>query len=113
QFEQIIEREEMRLTQAAGEMRETLVSEELDRQNKDREIAELKRQKLDAVGWREKREIEETIESCRTRYAMRHYQDSQVLSHPYFGILELEDDDLGKLSHCLGRQSFFDRNGKA
>jgi len=113
QFEEIIEREETRLDQIVGEMRETLAGEEVDRQNKDREIAELKRQKLDAAGWREKREIDEVLEGCRARYAMRHYQDGQVLNHPYFGILELEDDDLGKLSYCLGRQSFFDRHGKA
>lgn len=54
QFEEIIEREEMRLGQIVVEMRETLAGEELDRQNKDREIAELKRQKLDAAGWRER-----------------------------------------------------------
>ena len=50
QFEEIIEREEMRLGQIVGEMRETLAGEELDRQEKDREIAELKSQKLDAAG---------------------------------------------------------------
>lgn len=44
---------------------------------------------------------------------MRHFQDGQVLSRPYFGILEIEDDALGKLSYSLGRQSFFDRKGKA
>lgn len=113
QFKEIIEFEEKRLSQIVEEMRETLAMEELDRQNKDREIAELKRQKLDATGWGEKREIDEVIERCRTRYAMRHYQDGQVLNLPYFGILELEDDDLGGLSYCLGRQSFFDRHGKA
>jgi DNA helicase-2/ATP-dependent DNA helicase PcrA len=112
-FSKIIEREEARLGQIADEMRKTLAGEELDRQNKDRELAELKRQKIEAVGWREKREIEEVIERCRARYAMRHYQNGQVLSNPYFGVLELEDDDLGKLNYCLGRQSFFDRNGKA
>ena len=113
QFREIIELEEARIGQIAGEMRQTLASEELDRQNKDREIAELKRQKIDAVGWREKREIDEVIERCRAQYAMRHYQNGQVLSNPYFGVLELEDDDLGKLNYCLGRQSFFERNGKA
>ena len=45
QFEEIIEREEMRLGQIVGEMRETLAGEELDRQNEDREIAELKTSK--------------------------------------------------------------------
>ena len=113
QFEEIIEVEEKRLGGIFGEMRETLASEELDRQKKDLELAELKRQKLDAVEWREKREIDEAIERCRSRYAMRHFQDSQILSRPYFGILEIEDEDLGKLSYSLGRQSFFDRKGKA
>ena len=112
-FREIIELEETRLGQIAGEMRKTLTSEELDRQGKDRELAELKRQKMDAIGWREKREIDEVIERSRARYAMRHYQSGQVLSNPYFGVFELEDDDLGKLEYCLGRQSFFDSNGKA
>jgi DNA helicase II / ATP-dependent DNA helicase PcrA len=113
QFKELIELEENRLGEIVGEMRETLACEELDRQKKDREIAELKRQKLDAIGWREKREIDEVIERSRAGYAMRHYQDGQALSKPYFGILEIEDDDLGKLSYCLGRQSFFSRHGKA
>ncbi len=113
QFRVIIEREEARLGQIAEEMRKTLAAEELDRQKKDREIAELRQQKVDAVGWREKREIDEVIERCRAQYAMRQYQDGQVLSNPYFGVLELEDDDLGRLTYCLGRRSFFDSTGRA
>ncbi|MGC9194008.1 MAG: UvrD-helicase domain-containing protein [Syntrophobacteraceae bacterium] len=113
QFRQIIELEEARLAQMGRSMRETLAREELDRQKKDREIAELKRQKIDAPGWREKREIDEVIERSRAQYAMRQYQDAQVLSNPYFAVLELADDDLGDLAYCLGRRSFFDSNGKA
>jgi DNA helicase-2/ATP-dependent DNA helicase PcrA len=113
QFKDIIDVEEKRINHIVGAMRATLADDAEDRERKDREIAELKRQKLDAVGWREKREIDETIDRCRERYAMRRYQDSGVLSQPYFGILELEDDDLGSLSTCLGRQSFFDKSGKA
>ncbi|MGC8493036.1 MAG: UvrD-helicase domain-containing protein [Syntrophobacteraceae bacterium] len=113
QFRVIIEREETRLGRIAEEMRKTLAAEELDRQKKDREIAELRQQKVDAVGWREKRELDEVIERCRAQYAMRQYQDGQVLSNPYFGVLELEDDDLGHLAYCLGRRSFFDSTGRA
>ncbi len=94
-------------------MRATLASEEADRRQKDQELAELKRQKLEAIGWREKREFDEQIERSRARYALRHYQDARALNQPYFGILELEDDDLGALSYCIGPQSFFDRSGKA
>ena len=113
QFKAIIEQEEKRTGDIVGEMRATLAGEELDRQKKDQEIAELRRQKLEAVGWTEKKEIDQAIERCRQRYAMRHYQDGQALNHPYFGILELEDDDLGSLGYALGRQSFFDRQGRA
>jgi DNA helicase-2/ATP-dependent DNA helicase PcrA len=111
-FEDIIEVEEKRFEHITGEMRETIACEEADRERKDREIAELKRQKLDAVEWREKREIDEMIDRCRQRYSMRRFQDTRVLSRPYFGIMELEDDDLGSVSTCLGKQSFFDRYGK-
>lgn len=112
-FEDIIEIEEKRFERITEEMRKTIADEEADREKKDREIAELKRQKLDAIGWREKREIDEMIDRCRQRYSMRQFQDTRVLSQPYFGIMELEDDNLGFISTCLGRQSFFDRNGKA
>ncbi len=113
EFKEIIDIEEKRFERIMGEMRRTISAEKADREAKDREIAELKRQKLDAVGWREKREIDETIDRSRERYGMRHFQDGKVLGQPYFGILELEDDDLGLISACLGRQSFFDRAGKA
>ncbi len=112
-FREIIEQEEKRIEQIVGEMRATLAAEKEDRESKNREIDELKRQKLEALGWREKREIDEMIDRCRQRYGMRHYQESAVLNQPYFGILELDDDALGALSTCLGRQSFFARNGKA
>jgi hypothetical protein len=44
---------------------------------------------------------------------MRRFQDAGALGQPYFAVMELDDDDLGSISTCLGRQSFFDRKGKA
>jgi DNA helicase II / ATP-dependent DNA helicase PcrA len=113
QFREIIAQEEERIERIVGEIRATLAAEKGDRARKDQDLAELKRQKLDTVGWREKRELDEVIDRCRQSYAMRQYQDAGVLSQPYFGVLELEDDAFGTLSTCLGRQSFFDRTGKA
>lgn len=113
QFSEVIEREETRLGEIVQEMRDTLARDEEDRRGKDRELADLKRQKLDAPGWREKREIDEAIDRCRQRYAMRSYQDSGILGQPYFGILELEDDDLGSLGYCIGRRSFIDEKSRA
>lgn len=109
----IIQLEEERIARITGEMRATLAAEEADRRQKNQDLADLKRQKLEAPGWREKREIDDQIQHSRARYALRRYQDVKALNQPYFGILELEDDALGFLSYCLGPQSFFDRNGKA
>jgi DNA helicase-2/ATP-dependent DNA helicase PcrA len=112
-LQRIVEMEEHRAHATVGVIRSTLASETEDRLKKDKEIAALKQQKLDAVGWQEKREIDDLIASHRRQYAMRQYQDSKILIQPYFGVLELADDQLGALSYCLGRQSFFDSKGRA
>ncbi len=109
---QLIETEETRLQTVVGAIRTTLKTEEVDRQGKEREIDQLKRQKLDAVGWQEKRDIDTLIDTHVQQKSMRHYQEDKALSQPYFGVLELDDDKLGKSSVCLGRQSFF-AGGKA
>lgn len=111
-LQQLIETEETRLHTIVKAMRTTLSAEEQDRHEKERALAELKRQKLDAVGWQEKRDIDELIDSHDQQRGMRLYQDKQALSQPYFGVLELDDDRLGRSSACLGRQSFF-ADGKA
>ena len=81
-FNEIIEQEEKRVEHIVGEMRATVAAEKQDRESKDQELAEFKRQKLDAIGWREKREIDEAIGRCRQRYGMRQYQDAGVLNQP-------------------------------
>lgn len=112
EFKEIIEREEHRLKNIAAEMRATLAEEQNKRRETDREISELKQQKLETNDWREKQEIDDRILSCRQRQGMRHCQDPKVLRNPYFGVLELADDDLGDLSYCFGSRSFFDRNSR-
>lgn len=111
-LQQLIEVEEGRARTIVGEIRTTLAAETDDRRKKDKEIAELKQQKLDAVGWQEKREIDDLIASQRRQYSLRQYQDAKILNQPYFGVLELSDDKLGELSYCLGRQSFFDAGSR-
>lgn len=111
-LQQLIETEETRHLAVVRSIKTTLSSEEKDRHEHEREIADLKIQKLDAVGWQEKRDLDELINSHVQQKGMRLYQESRVLTQPYFGVLELADDKLGKCSVCLGRQSFF-AGGKA
>ncbi len=108
----IIETEENRARSIVTAMQETLKIEEDDIRRQNKELADLKRQKLEAVGWREKREIDELIVSRQQQMGMRRFQDSKVLVQPYFGTLELADDDLGTLNYCLGRQSFIDNKAR-
>ncbi|QTA86686.1 UvrD-helicase domain-containing protein [Desulfonema magnum] len=112
QFREIITQEECRIQDILGKMKRTLAEEQEDRQNIDFEISKLKQQKLETNDWKEKQEINERIASARERRGMRHYQESGVLRCPYFAIMELEDDDLGGLSYCMGSCSFFDSNSQ-
>ncbi len=108
-FREIIEQEEARIKHILDEIHATLAEEQEDRQQLEAEISAIKQQKLESNSWREKQEFDEQIAACRERYGLRFYQDSRILRAPYFGVLELEDDDLGSLSYCLGPRSFFDR----
>ncbi len=112
QFREVIELEENRIQNISGEMRATLGQEQEERQKIDLEISTLKQEKLESPGWKEKQEIDEMIATCRQRRGLRHFQNPRVLYRPYFGILELEDDDLGPRSYCLGSMPFFDRNSR-
>ncbi|MCK8600130.1 UvrD-helicase domain-containing protein [Desulfoferrobacter suflitae] len=111
-YREIIAEEEARLARILQDIQSTLTEEEEDKRRKNQELAELKQQKLEAVGWREKREIEERIRAFLNHWHMRRYNDPIALNQPYFGVLKLADDDLGSLSYCLGRRSFFGGNGK-
>ncbi len=107
QFRNIIEQEEKRFNNIITEMYATLAEEQADRHRLTQEISELKEQRLDAIDWKEKQEINDRIAVCRDRHEMRLYQDFQITHRPYFGILEIDDNDLGSLSYCLGPRSFF------
>ena len=107
-FKKVIDLEENRLKTMVGKMEETLATEGEDRQKNRQKIQALKQKQLDAEGWREKREVEEEIVYFQEQNSRRLHQEATILKNPYFGILEIKDDDLGPKSYCLGRQSFFD-----
>ena len=111
-FKKVIDLEENRLKTLVGKMEETLAKEGEDRQKSGKKIKALKQKQLDAEGWREKREIGEEIVYFQEQNSRRLHQETTILKNPYFGILEIKDDDLGPKSYCLGRQSFFDSLNK-
>lgn len=108
EFKEVISLEEGRLNTTVAKIEKTLAQEGEDRQKNRRKIQGLKQKQLEAEGWREKREIGEEIAYFQEQNSRRLHQETTILRNPYFGILEIEDDDLGPKSYCLGRQSFFD-----
>lgn len=107
-----VEKEEKRLATTISEMRRTLAGEVEDRRALNEELAAFRKEKLVSQDWKEKNAIEEEMGKVRARMAGRSYQDTRVLLKPYFGILEMEDDDLGGLSYCLGKGTFHGESGK-
>ena len=108
EFKEVIILEEGRLTTTVAKIETTLAQEGEDRQKNRLKIQGLKQKQLEAEGWREKREIGDEIAYFQEQNYRRLYQETTILRNPYFGILEIADDDLGPKSYCLGRQSFFD-----
>ena len=108
EFKEVIMLEEGRLNTTVAKIETTLAQEGEDRQKNQRKIQGLKQQQLEAEGWQEKREIGEEIAYFQEQNSRRLHQEMAILRNPYFGILEIEDANLGPKSYCLGRQSFFD-----
>jgi DNA helicase-2/ATP-dependent DNA helicase PcrA len=106
-FKDIINLEENRLETLVVKIKETLAQEAEERQQLQKKIQGLQKQQLEAEGWREKREVGEEIVYFQEQKARRLHQEATILKNPYFGILEINDDDLGSKSYCLGRQGFF------
>jgi DNA helicase-2/ATP-dependent DNA helicase PcrA len=111
-FKEIIIVEESRLNTTVEKIQKTLAQEGEDRQKNQQKIKALKQKQLAAEGWREKREIGEEIVYFQEQKSRRLNQETAILKNPYFGILEIKDDDLGYKSYCLGRQSFFDNRNQ-
>lgn len=111
-YNEIVVSEESRIKKISGEISSAIEEDREDSARLNSEISEMKKQKLDALDWNEKNEIERRIKECRSRMELRTYQNPKVLRKPYFGVLELEDDDLGDLAYCFGVQSVFGKDGK-
>jgi DNA helicase II / ATP-dependent DNA helicase PcrA len=109
---EIIAQEENRLSQ---------IYETIDRARDDRgrEIArhdarmkELEKQRLEALGWKEKNSITEKLVE-HSHYDPRKYlHEFEQKNSPYFGVLGIEDSEkrIGKKTYLIGKQMLMDGN---
>jgi DNA helicase-2/ATP-dependent DNA helicase PcrA len=111
-FEDIISAEEKRLKDLI-EKSEKIFSEEKEiREKIAKEIKQLRKEKLELLDFNEKNKIEEDIKKLQIKSSRYVFQDPAVLRSPYFGILELDDNDLGNLSYKIGKKTIFGENGE-
>ncbi len=111
-YKNLIDSEESRIKSIATEISFAIEEDKRDNARLNSEISDLKKLKLDSLDWNEKNEMERRIKECQGRMNLRTYQDPKVLRKPYFGVLELDDEDLGDLAYCFGIQSVFGKDGK-
>lgn len=74
----------------------------------DAEIAQLKRERLESVSWREKNDLAEKLVE-HGHYNPRKYLIEYGQQHsPYFGILGIDDSVLGEREYLIGNQALMD-----
>ncbi|MDY0360752.1 MAG: 3'-5' exonuclease [Desulforegulaceae bacterium] len=111
-FKNIISDEETRLKNLIENSKKVFSDEKKTRENIAEEIKQLRKEKLETLDFNEKNKIEEDIKRLQIKSSRYIFQDPAVLRSPYFGILELLDSKLGRLSYKIGKKTIFGENGK-
>jgi DNA helicase-2/ATP-dependent DNA helicase PcrA len=111
-FEQIISCEEKRLKDLIEESEKVFLEEKSVKEKIAGEIKQLRSEKLEAMDFNEKNKIEEQIKQLKLKSSRYIFQDLSILRSPYFGVLELEDNLLGRLSYKIGKKTVFGKDGK-
>ena len=78
----------------------------------DARTKELERERLDALGWKEKNGITEKLVDHGHHNPRKYLVEFQQKPSPYFGVIGIEDADrrIGKKSYLIGKQMLMDGN---
>jgi len=73
---------------------------------------ELEKQRLDAVGWREKNSITEKLVEHGHHDPRKYLIEFEQRNSPYFGVIGIDDADkrVGKKTYLIGKQMLMDGN---
>ena len=104
--------EETRLENLINEMEKVFQDDKKIQQEISKEISTLRQEKLDTEDFLEKNKIEEKINELYKKSSLYLFQDPKILRKPYFGVLELDDDKLGRLPYKIGKKTIFGKDGK-
>ncbi|ABL00136.1 ATP-binding domain-containing protein [Pelobacter propionicus] len=111
----IVLREQQRLSELLSSIEETARQNRTKIANHETYMAELKKERLDSVSWREKNSLTEKLIENDAFDPAKYLASFQMTDSPYFGIVGINDCDrrLGAREYRIGKQGFVSHDNRA
>ncbi len=111
-FMDLVNQEQTRLSFVYGAIERAAAERALSIEKHDSRTKELERERLDALGWKEKNGITEKLVDHGHHNPRKYLIEFTQKPSPYFGVLGIEDADkrVGKKAYLIGKQMLMDGN---
>ena len=109
---EIIELEQKRLSFVYHTIEHAAADRALSIARHDERTKELERERLDALGWKEKNGITEKLVDHGHHNPRKYLVEFAQQASPYFGVIGIDDADprIGKKTYLIGKQMLMDGN---
>ena len=114
QFDVVL-KEQQRLSEVLTSIEETARRNRVKITNHNAFMAELEKERLESVSWREKNSLTEKLIENDKFDPVRYLTSFQMADSPYFGIVGIKDSDrrLGDREYLIGKQGFVSHDNRA
>jgi DNA helicase-2/ATP-dependent DNA helicase PcrA len=111
----IVLQEQQRLSEVLSSIEETARQNRAKIANHDAYTAELEKERLESVSWREKNSLTEKLIENDKFDPARYLTSFQMTDSPYFGIVGISDTDkrIGAKEYLIGKQGFVSHDNRA
>ncbi len=112
---EIVLKEQQRLADIYAAVKETARQNKAKITNHDAHTAELARERLESVSWREKNSLTEKLVEHSFFDPAKYLTTFAMVESPYFGIIGIADADrkIGKKEYLIGKQGLVSHDNKA
>jgi DNA helicase II / ATP-dependent DNA helicase PcrA len=109
---EIIELEQKRLSSVYDTIERAASDRGVSIARHDARTKELEKERLEALGWKEKNGITEKLVDHGHHNPRKYLPEFQQQGSPYFGVIGIDDTDkrIGKKSYLIGKQMLMDGN---
>jgi DNA helicase IV len=111
----IVQREQQRLAEIYTAVEETARQNKAKLANHDAYTAELERERLESVSWREKNSLTEKLLEHSHFDPAKYISTFEMVESPYFGIVAIDDADrkIGRKEYLIGKQGLVSHDNRA